>query len=133
MPHVSRRRIPDDEKALLDDALVHTFSSLKPPEVRQIFSTLLTETERVMLAKRLGIIYFLNEKVHESEIAEAVKVTRQTVARIRLQLLEVSQEAYRLVLEKLSSWERLTIFKGLLKEATKKVARTLVRGAGGRF
>lgn len=131
MPHVSRRKISDKNKVLLDDALIFAFSDLKPQEVGKIFATLLTKTEQTMLAKRLGIAYFLKQGVEETEIAEGVKTTRQTVARIRLQLLAGPEDAYQYLLNKLSEWHQIRAFKKLVKDAAISAANKIIRGARG--
>lgn len=115
MTHVSRRKIPDKTKAVLLDALIYGFSNLKPTQAHKILSALLTNTETIMLAKRLGIAYLLRENAEEVDIAEIVKTTRQTVARIRLQLDAGSPESREFLIQKLAKWERVSLFKSLLK------------------
>ena len=130
MTHVSRRKIPDKTKAVLLDALTYGFSNLKPTQTRKILSTLLTNTETIMLAKRLGIAYLLKENAQEVDIAEILKTTRQTVARIRLQLDAGSPESREFLIQKLAKWERVSMFKSLLKTVVMGLAKEFAKNLG---
>ena len=53
-------------------------------EFRKIFFDLLTPAERIMLAKRVAIIYLLLKKIEYYNICDRLKVSSATVSRIAL-------------------------------------------------
>ena len=59
-------------------------------EFKKIFIDLLTPAERIMLAKRVAIVYLLLKKVEYYNICERLKVSQATVARYSL-LMEKSE------------------------------------------
>jgi len=59
-------------------------------EFRKIFIDLLTPAERIMLAKRVAIIYLLLKKIEYYNICDRLKVSQATVARYSL-LMEKSE------------------------------------------
>ena len=131
MTHVSRKRLEKETEEVLYKALTAIFSNLSFQEVRYLTTTLLTKTEKLMLMKRLGILYLLQEGKSQEEIAKALKTTRQTVARIQLQLLTIPEEDKKFVLDKLSSWKNFTLFKNvLIKTATWSIKKVLRASVG---
>lgn len=58
-------------------------------EFKKIFFDLLTPAERIMLAKRVAIIYLLMKKIEYYNICDRLKVSTATVSRIAL-LMEKS-------------------------------------------
>ncbi len=88
----------------------------------------LSDTEKMMLAKRLAIVYLLSERVEESKISETLNVTRETVARLRL-WSETKGSGYQVAIVKLREKKLL----GDLKNLALKVAKQAIRNAGGRF
>ena len=85
-----------------------------------------------MLAKRLGITYLLQESLDDNKIADIVKTTRQTVARIRLQLLAGSKEERDYLLLKLSKWGKIKKLKELAKDVAISIAKRILRASVGR-
>ena len=59
-------------------------------EFRKIFIDLLTPAERIMLAKRVAIIYLLMKKIEYYNICDRLKVSPTTVAKYAL-LMEKSE------------------------------------------
>lgn len=133
MPHVSRRKLEGDTQKLIDSALVWTFSRLKGNEVNIIFNCLLTPTERLMLAKRLGMLYLLKEDKEESVIAETLKTTHQTVYRIKLQHQLTSAEESKFIFKKLTNWEEFTVFKNAMQKLALYALKTFSRGMAGKI
>ncbi len=87
MPHVSKRKI--DEKALL--ALERQISSIiKCPNEKlriRIFSELLTQTEKIMLAKHLAIVLLLKKGISLYRIAKILGISPSTAERYRVRFL----------------------------------------------
>lgn len=83
MSHVSRKRLKKEFATELADQFL-TFLSLAQTkkEARILANELLSQTERVMLAKRLAVVVLLVRGYSFTQIEEALGVTRQTVVRI---------------------------------------------------
>ncbi|MBU0569916.1 hypothetical protein KKB40_03990 [Patescibacteria group bacterium] len=119
MTPVSRKKLPAKTKELLQEALVASLRNSSSDELERVFQALLTKTELAMLQKRLAIIFLLNEDFETDEISKITKTTRQTVNRIRLQLLEMPKEYVDLLMSKLSKWKNLNILKEVGKQLSK--------------
>lgn len=85
MPRVSPRPIKKEVEKEITDNLGWTFSQLKSePVAKDFLGDFLTDEERLMLAKRLAIIYLLKEGFSYAKISEALKITPVTIGKIRL-------------------------------------------------
>ncbi len=83
MPHLSKQTLKKETEALLTDQLL-TFVSVArtKSEARVLAEELFTETERLMLGKRLAVIVMLARGYSFTQIEETLAVTAQTVTRI---------------------------------------------------
>lgn len=128
MPHISRRRLnPKVERELLD-SLEYVFTHSKPAEIKKILPALMTRTERLMVAKRLGIATLLEEEIPDNIIDDLLKVTRTTIGKMRL-VIGNQVEGYVLALKKLERRKTEQTLKDLLLQLTKYA----VKAAGGRL
>ncbi|HVF69463.1 MAG TPA: Trp family transcriptional regulator [Xanthomonadales bacterium] len=128
MPHVSKHKLDKKVEDELSDTLDLILSKLSNKEsVRHFLLSLLTPTERVMLAKRLAIIILLKEEVPQSHVAQTLHVTRITVSRLQF-FLEARGQGYEEAFEILKKEEDVRQLKSTL---LKLVAYT-IRAAGGR-
>ncbi|MEK7604424.1 MAG: Trp family transcriptional regulator [Patescibacteria group bacterium] len=83
MTHISKKRIKKEVATELADQFL-TFLSLatSKKEARILANELLSQTERVMLAKRLAVVVLLVRGYSFGQIEEALGVTRQTAIRV---------------------------------------------------
>lgn len=129
MPQVSRRKLPKKAEEELIKQLKTVLSKISKNEEMSIFlDALLTETEKLMLAKRLAIVVLLEEGLSESQIAETLHVTRMTVSRTRY-YLESRGQGYKVALRKIAREKDLQLFKKILL----RFVRYSTRAAGGRL
>lgn len=129
MPQVSRIKLDDKiERDLLGTLNIVLMKISKSEDIDQFLLALMTPTERLMLAKRLGIIILLREGLPDSRIAQTLHVTRITVSRMQL-FLEARGEGYEVAMKILQN-EKLA---AELKANLKKLASYAVRAAGGRI
>ncbi len=83
MTHISAKRLKEEEEKLLKSRLVDVFRIIgKDREVSYSVREILTDTEMIMLAKRLGIIYLVSKEMSTLDICETLKVSSSTVIRI---------------------------------------------------
>lgn len=128
MPHVSRRKLRPKTQRQILDSLVFVLSDIKDKEkMARFLDAFLSNTEKLMLAKRLAVVYLLAEGVEETRIAETLNVTQATVSRIKL-WCETKGSNYKIAIGKLKRQKLLNELKILAL----KVARYGIRAAGGR-
>jgi len=84
MPHVSKIEIDPKTRKEIQQTFETVLAKLNKKEVHEFLFSILSTTERTMLAKRLAIITLLQEGVDDSDISKALGVTRVTVERMKL-------------------------------------------------
>jgi Trp operon repressor len=127
MPQVSRNKLPKKTEETLVKNLNIVFSQIIETDAMLLFlNSLLTETEKLMLAKRLAMVFLLSENVPDTYIASTLHVTRMTVAKMRY-YNEAHGEGFIIALKKLEEQKRLRQFKKVLLS----LVRYSVRAAGG--
>src|SRR3989344_5126924 len=125
MPHISKRKLDKTkEKELIRsfDLVLVKISNEK--EMQDFLGSLLTSTERIMLAKRLAIAILLKEGISQDRISSILNVTQATVSRMQL-FLEVRGQGYNIAFKKLTSEKILAEFKKYLL----KIANYSIRAA----
>lgn len=128
MPHVSRKKL--DRKTLKEvlDAFVYVMTQTKQEKLmRPFLDAFLSETEKIMLAKRLAIVFLLSEGVEETKISEILHVTQSTVSRMKL-WYETKGSGYKVAISQLKKRKMLQVLKDLAIKSTAKA----IRWAGGR-
>jgi len=132
MTHVSRKKLENNVLNKILDFLVISLTDIKDEgEMRDFLDAFLTSTEKIMLAKRLGVAYLLSEKWTEDQISEALCVGKPTIQRMKL-WLKTEGKGYILALEILKKNEKFEEFKGVFVAILHKLAhpyRGLISGA----
>lgn len=126
MSHLSKRKIdPKIEKYVLDslNEVVHTLHNYQDSEM--FLSSLFSETERLMFAKRIVAAFLVKKGVGANEIADLLKLTEETVGRIKL-WTQTRPEGFDLILKRLDSRNKKeaakTVFYKILNYALKASA-----------
>jgi uncharacterized protein YerC len=81
MPHISHKKIPQKTLDELEDTLVSLLTSTGSQTRKKVLKEVLTETERLMIAKRLGIISLLQRGMSTFKISTVLLVSPSTVQR----------------------------------------------------
>ncbi len=127
MPHISKNKLSKKTEKELINSLDLVFTTIQNNnEMSSFLNVLLTDTERLMIAKRLGVIIFLEEGLNDSQIADILHVTRITVAKTRF-YKEAHGEGFQLALKILKQRKEYEAFKKTLIS----LARYSIRAAGG--
>jgi uncharacterized protein YerC len=127
MPHVSRNKLDKKVELELIESINQVLSHISKPDEMTIFiNSLLTQTEKLMIAKRLAIIVLLKEGLSDSQIANILHVTRITVAKMEL-FYEARGSGFDIALKKLEQQKKLESFRKFLISLAKYSARA----AGG--
>jgi len=104
MPFVSKYKLPLKTETELIESLNLVLSSIsKRDEMLKFLNSLLTDTEKLMLAKRLAIIVLIKEGLGDSAISEALHVTRITVTKMRYFYESRAKEGYDVALSKIEN------------------------------
>jgi Trp operon repressor len=86
MPYLSKKKLSENAKAELERQMFSVIAETGTRSRLAIFSELLTPTEKLVLAKRLGIILLLNKKIPFYKICTYLNVSPSTVARFENKL-----------------------------------------------
>lgn len=128
MPHVSRNKLePQEEKDLTESLNLVLSSVSKREDMIRFLDSLLSDTEKLMLAKRLGIVVLVREGLKDSEIAKALHVTDMTVAKMRYFYEARARGGYDIALKKIENDKMLQGVKRFLLA----LADYSVKAAGG--
>ena|SRR3972149_7632116 len=126
MPHVSKRIVDKKLERILLENLDLAFGKLSKEETKSFLYSLFSPTEKVMLAKRLGIIILLKQGYSPTQISSRLCVTLETVARTNVSY-ERKSKGYDIALKKLLNEVIMKEFKKLLG----KVAEYSIRATTG--
>ena len=87
MPHVSKKELDSKTFKKIFTKLVTTLEKAqREGRFAFVINELLTDTEKIMLAKRLSVILMLSGKTPQHRIAEALMVSPSTVTRLSLDI-----------------------------------------------
>lgn len=127
MPHVSKIKLNKKAEEELIKNLDLVLSKIgKNEEMVPFLNSLLTETERLMIAKRLAVILLLEHGLHDVQISNMLHVTRMTISKMRL-FYEGRGKDLKIGVKKLAEQKNIEDFKILLTS----LARYSIRAAGG--
>lgn len=127
MPQVSRIKLNKQAEEKLIEVLELVLSKTNNKEqMRSFLNSLLTPTEKLMLAKRLTVVVLIKEGLNDSQIAKTLNLTRITVAKMRY-FFEAHGEGYELAIRTLRNEKLMGEFKKVLEGLVKYS----IRAAGG--
>ena len=127
MPHVSKIKLNNkNQEALIKNLEVILTKINKSDDMEYFLTSLLTPTEKLMLAKRIAIVILLKEGVSESNISNALHVTRVTVSRMQY-FFEARGQGYEIAIKILEK-EKLT---KELRKVLLALVKYSARAAGG--
>ena len=85
MTPVSRYKLePENEAKVLEVFLSELSRITNNVELRSLISLLLSESEKIMLAKRMAAYVMVEQNIADTHISQSLHLTRITVARLRL-------------------------------------------------
>ena len=86
MPHVSKKKLSDKQLYTLNKNFSHWLDTLSKANTSVAVKSLLTDTEQIMLAKRLSIVFLLNDGLSVYKVSKMCSVTIPTVQRINMDI-----------------------------------------------
>ena len=91
MVHVSKKYIKQDSlermASLFQNIISNSFSQ---SEFGQLIDDIMTPTEKIMMVKRIFILYLIHKQVPQDDISKAVKVSSGTVSRYAVAYIHCS-------------------------------------------
>ena len=83
MPHVSKRKIePKIQKHTLDSFTLLLKDLDNVPDTEKFLTSILSETERLMIAKRIVAAFLLRHNIESEKIQDILKLTPATISRL---------------------------------------------------
>lgn len=128
MSHVSENVLAEKTRKQIIDSIEFVMADLSKNELNVFLHSLLSETERIMLAKRLAIALQTRQGIEQKTIANNFNVTRETVDRIHLSTI-LKPKGFELAARKLKN-EKV---KKEIKKVGIGVARYAIKAAAGRI
>lgn len=120
MPHLSRKRLDKETYRQVLDTLDEALGKLKKEEIRTFLFSLMSGTERLMVAKRFVAVALLYQGLDDKTIAETLNMTRSTVNKLTL-IAQVKNQGFNLAVKKLrgekKKQEAKKILLGIAKES----------------
>ena len=86
MPHLSKQKISVKTKKKLDRYVLDYLKATGTKSREQIYLELFTATERLMISKRLMLIYLIDRGVPTHKISNVLKMSPSTVARFEVKI-----------------------------------------------
>lgn len=127
MTHISKKSVDGKILEKIYDFLVIALTDIKNKgEMRAFLDSLITPTEKIMLAKRLAIVYLISENVSLGKISEMLAVTPSTICKIKV-WLKIEGAGYSNAMEKIKKSENFTAIKTILWETFDELTKSPAR------
>lgn len=110
MAQISKKKLDRDiEKMLFDQLWTFMIKAKSTNRAKIVYGDLLTETEKLILAKRLAIALLLIRGKNTIQIRERVHVSYSTITTISAWLKNVKPETYKILngMSKSKDWEQI--------------------------
>ncbi len=127
MVNVSKQKLKKGVSEHINNRLINVITSLETnSSTKNFLNELLTESEKITLAKRLAIIFMLQENLSWYRISELIKVSDTTVKKVS-QDINLDKYKYILRIVRLRK-NRMTFWKGM--DLVLKMGIPSIVGAG---
>lgn len=114
MPHISKRKIEPQIEKYIQDSLTFLIKDLNNvQDTEKFLSSILSETERLMIAKRIIAAFLIRHNIESAKIQEMLKLTPETIVRQKL-LIKTHQEGYNAIFSRLEKQRRNEAVKQIL-------------------
>lgn len=122
MTPVSRVKLDSEAQEKVEGILISELCRITNTDtLLPLINNLLSESEKLMLAKRMAVFVMAEHGIPDSKISEVLHMTRVTVAKLRLSY-QLSKERKDLIVETIKSESLWKELKPLLKDILFKYA-----------
>ena len=128
MPHLSKRILDPKVKEDVVSSLNYVIKDLNDAgDVEKFLSSVLSDTEKLMIAKRITAAFLLRHNVESDKIQNILKLTPGTVFRLKL-WIQTHQDGFDILFDKM---ERERRFK-MAKDVFYKLLNYAITAGSGR-
>ena len=118
---ISKKNVNKQVEKRIFKSLYQVLADLRKPEdVEKFLDDVLSETEKTVLAKRLGIAWYLNKKMSYDVIRKDLKVSSATIATVQ-KGFEKGKEGMKLAIKAIEADEWAGEMANKVKESVKKI------------
>ncbi|MFH0863916.1 MAG: helix-turn-helix domain-containing protein [Candidatus Gottesmanbacteria bacterium] len=129
MTHVSKKKLSEQTFEEIKNTFLLVLTEINNKQAMSEFlDVFLSTTEKEMLAKRLAIIYLLDNGIPETNIAQLLHVTQSTVSLMKLKY-ENNQPGFQWAISQIKKQKLLQNIEILAL----RFAKYAVRASGGRI
>jgi hypothetical protein len=129
MSQVSKRVLNPEIQRQIHKSLIFVVKNLKKDEdINNLLLTVFSENERTMISKRIATAFLIHNHVNPSEICEVLKITPETVNRLKLKIKADSKSFDNLFvsMDKLKSNDNI-------KKILSPILKSAISAAGGKI
>jgi uncharacterized protein YerC len=83
MPHLSQHPLSSKHLRELDQLLFQALATTNMSTRKQVYSEIFTKTEKIMIAKRLQLLFLIQDGVPPYRICRKLRISPSTVARFQ--------------------------------------------------
>lgn len=128
MPHLSKRILDPKVKKDILNSLTNVVKDLNDSDdVEKFLSSVLSDTEKMMIAKRVTAAFLLRHNIESEKIQDLLKLTSGTIFRLKL-WIQTHQEGFNVLFNKLEKEKRFEIAKTLFY----KLLNYTIKASSGR-
>jgi len=125
MTHLSKRRLDKETYTQVLDSLDIVLGKLKKDEVRAFLFSLMSGTERLMVAKRFAAIALIDQGVSTSTISDRLNMTRATVSKLAM-IMKIKDKGFAVAFGKVKQDQAIMDMKDVLLGVGKLTAEILL-------
>lgn len=114
MTHISKKWIDPKVWRYVTDSLVYLIKDLNnTPDTRKFLDSILSDTEKLMISKRIVLAFLLKHNIGTDKICDLLKLTPATVARQKL-WIQLHQEGFDIIFSKMEKRRKGDMAKEIL-------------------
>lgn len=114
MTHISKKWIEPEIWQYITDTLTYLVKEINDTQdVKEFLSSVLTDTERLMISKRVVTAFLLRHNMSTENICEVLKITPATVTRQKM-WIQLHEKGFDLIFDKLEKRRKGDIAKDTL-------------------
>jgi len=130
MTQVSKYTLRKDVSDRIFELFAKILTSMPNKERAEVFiSEFFTPTEKIMLSKRVAIMFLLEKRCDYNTIKDILKVSSSTIATVNT-LRQYRSKGYRKLISKILKDEKMNTFFGLILDKLLEIPASSREGSG---
>lgn len=129
MPHLSKQKLDPNIEKQLKESLTDIISHLDTmPDSEKFLESVLSETERLMISKRIAVAFLLRHNIEPKIIGDTLKLTPETILRHRL-WFELHKDGFDVIFDRMEKIRE----KKAIKDILYQILDYAIKTGGGRI